>query len=424
MPLILYEFWGDKKWAPPAPINFFLNLTDENLILVLCWLVNSFRPDYPFPILLLSGEQGTAKSTSSRVLRSLIDPSTIPVRSAPRDERDLILAANNGWVVGLDNLSTIPEWLSDALCRFSTGGGFGTRTLYSDDEETIFTAKRPIIVNGIGDIASRSDLLDRALTVRLEPIPKSKRRTENEFWKAFGRDLQEIFVGLLNAVSMALSNVDTVALDELPRMADFAKFATAAEPGLGLPNGSFLNVYTRNRQDIHSIVLEDSPLAETVQEYCVARASDGGFVTESILLKDLLNELKGIAGERFSNDKGFPKTPKGLRNGLERVNPNLREIGICIMFHGRVGRNAAKGASLSIEYKRQETSQTSEIQPPKASPGNLGLPDDVEVLREIGLRQWNSALDDDANGNRYNDLCHVSELDDVSDVSFRDDSPW
>ncbi|HLM60922.1 MAG TPA: DUF3854 domain-containing protein, partial [Pyrinomonadaceae bacterium] len=146
-----------------AKLKAFLNVDEKNLILILGWLVNCFRPDYPFPILLISGEQGAAKSTTSKLLKGLVDPSVIPVRSAPRDEHNLVIAANNSWIVGLDNLSVVPDWLSDALCRLSTGGGFGTRTLYENDDETIFNAKRPIILNGIGDIASRSDLLDRAL---------------------------------------------------------------------------------------------------------------------------------------------------------------------------------------------------------------------------------------------------------------------
>jgi hypothetical protein len=49
--------------------------------------------------------------------------------------------------VALDNLSDIKPWLSDCLCRLSTGGGFSTRTLFENDEETIFNATRPVILN-------------------------------------------------------------------------------------------------------------------------------------------------------------------------------------------------------------------------------------------------------------------------------------
>jgi len=338
----------------------FLNVDEKNLILILAWLVNCFRPDYPFPILLISGEQGTAKSTTSKLLKELVDPSVMPFRSAPRDEHNLVIAANNSWIVGLDNLLVVPDWLSDALCRLSTGGGFGTRTLYENDDETIFNAKRPIILNGIGDIASRSDLLDRALLVKLEAIPKNKRKTEREFWAEFEKEKTSIFSALVSAVSSALKNIENIRLPELPRMADFALWATAAEQGLRLEENAFLKAYTQNREDAHSIVLEDSLLAEVLQEFLTAKTTGDRYEQKDILLKDFLAQLKEAADagkDERSKNKKFPKSSKGLRNQIERINPNLREIGIFITFLGKQGSNADKGASLSLKYEHKSTSK-------------------------------------------------------------------
>ncbi len=142
----------------------FVNLKDaKDWLLLLAWLVQAFRPTSRYPILILQGEQGSAKTTLARMLKATVDPSTTPVRSVPRGEHDLVIAANNSWVMALDNLSGLPHWLSDALCRLSTGGGFSTRTLYENDEETLFDATRPVILNGITDVATRADLLDRAI---------------------------------------------------------------------------------------------------------------------------------------------------------------------------------------------------------------------------------------------------------------------
>src|SRR5207244_10836666 len=92
-------------------------------------------------------------------------------RSAPREEHDLVLAATNGWVVGLDNLSRIPEWLSDALCRLSTGAGLGRRQLYTLADEALFAVKRPILYTAIAEVgAGRGDLADRQLAVSLPPL--------------------------------------------------------------------------------------------------------------------------------------------------------------------------------------------------------------------------------------------------------------
>ena len=112
-------------------------------MLLAAWLVAAFRPHGPYPILVLHGEQGSAKSTTARVLRALLDPNTAPLRGEPRDLRDVMIAASNGWIISFDNLSRIPHWLSDALCRLATGGGFSTRELYTDSEEVLFDAQRP-----------------------------------------------------------------------------------------------------------------------------------------------------------------------------------------------------------------------------------------------------------------------------------------
>src|SRR5262249_19798470 len=153
----------------------FLNVAEADRPLIAAWLVAALRPTGPFPVLCLFGEQGSAKSTTARFLRALVDPSTAPVRAEPRDPRDLAIAAGNGWAVCLDNVSHLTPQLSDALCRLSTGGGFSTRMLYCDDEECIFQAQRPAIVNGIAEVAERPDLLDRSLMVCLPTIRERRR---------------------------------------------------------------------------------------------------------------------------------------------------------------------------------------------------------------------------------------------------------
>jgi hypothetical protein len=104
------------------------------------------------------------------VARRLIDPNGAPLRSEPREIRDIMIAATNGWIVAYDNLSRLPDWLSDALCRLSTGGGFSTRELCSDTDEVLFEAQRPVALNGIEELATRADLLDRAVLVYLPRI--------------------------------------------------------------------------------------------------------------------------------------------------------------------------------------------------------------------------------------------------------------
>jgi hypothetical protein len=136
-----------KRGGSVSDLRPFVNVTDDGWPILLAWLVAALRPSGPYPILKLLGEQGSAKTTTAEVLRKLIDPNAALLRRPPSTERDLMIAASNGWVAAFDNLSYLTLDLSDALCSLATGGGFATRTLYSDDDETILVAERPILLN-------------------------------------------------------------------------------------------------------------------------------------------------------------------------------------------------------------------------------------------------------------------------------------
>src|SRR5436189_1011798 len=161
-------------------LNSFLNLASrDDLILVVAWLLAALRSGGPYPLLAISGEQGSAKTVLSKLLKALIDPNTAPVRSLSREERELMIAANNGYLLAFDNLAGLPVWLSDALCRLASGGSFAVRQLYTDDDEVLFQAARPMLVNGIEDVVSRPDLADRGIFLTLTPIGEQQRRSES-----------------------------------------------------------------------------------------------------------------------------------------------------------------------------------------------------------------------------------------------------
>jgi hypothetical protein len=167
-------------------LRSFLNVqSDNDFVLAVAWALAVLRNRGPYPVIVLSGEQGSAKSTFSAILRALLDPNTAPLRALPREDRDLFIAASNGHVLAFDNVSGLPAWISDTLCRLATGGGFAVRQLYTDQDEVLFDAARPVILNGIEDIVTRPDLADRAVFLTLEPIPEERRRPEAELWAAF-----------------------------------------------------------------------------------------------------------------------------------------------------------------------------------------------------------------------------------------------
>jgi hypothetical protein len=322
-------------------LRLFVNVDDDDgWALLLGWLVGALAPTGPYPLLSLHGEQGSAKSTTARVLRALIDPNSASLRAEPREVRELMISATNGWCLALDNLSSVPAWLSDALCRLSTGGGFATRELHTDSDEVIFDAQRPVLLTGIEELATRSDLLDRTILLELPRIPPEAVSTERELWRAFEDARPRILGALLDAVSTALARRGRLELGPLPRMADFAEWVVAAEPALGLPEGSFLAAYTGNRAEANDIALEASPVGEPLRELLAEGPFEG-------TTSELLERLEDLAGERLTDRRGWPKTARALSGHLKRLAPNLRTAGISIE-RGKSGRDRRRHRTVRL----------------------------------------------------------------------------
>ncbi len=216
-------------------------------VLAVAWLLAAFRATGPYPVLILAGEHGSAKSTFLLILRLMIDPNASALRSLPREDRDLFIAANNGHVMSFDNVSGLPVWISDTLCRLATGGGFAVRQLYTDQDEVLFDAMRPCALNGIEDVVSRPDLADRGLFLMLSPIPEERRRAQSELLEEIEAARPAILGALLTAMAHGLRTLPETRLDRLPRMADFALWATACEGGIGWRAGTFMASYDGNR---------------------------------------------------------------------------------------------------------------------------------------------------------------------------------
>lgn len=298
---------------------------EEQWVLVVAWLVAALRPGRPVPMLAINGEQGSCKSTLSRMLRALIDPNKAPLRAPPKEERDLVIAAGNGLVVAFDNVSGISDMLSDALCRLATGGGFGTRELYSDDAEKLFEGTRPILLNGIDDVATRADALDRALNVTLPVVPEEERTDEDELWARF-HELHPLILGsLLDAIAAAIKNRPRTRLPAKPRMADFALWVVAAEPLLPWGSGAFLAAYQGNRGEANNLAIEASPVAMPILALIEARGHWTGTAGELLAALE-----EKYADERTRMRKDWPINRKAMGNALRRVAPNLRAAGVTV----------------------------------------------------------------------------------------------
>jgi hypothetical protein len=326
-------------------IRKHLNLSDDAYVLVVGWLLQVLRGRGPYPILALNGEQGAGKTTAGDKLRRLVDPNSANMRALPRDNRDLAIAANNSYVLAFDNLSGIPADVADALCRLSTGGGFATRALYSDDEERVFDGQRPIVTTSIVDVATRSDLADRTLVALLHAITETERKTEREVREAFEAAAPYILGALLDAVAQGLKRESSVRLNRLPRMADHAVWLRACEPRLW-PEGRHMEVYDRNRADAAEIVLESDQVAMALRAHMDARSETTTTST------DLLATLGNAVPEHVRRSKDWPPNARALSGRLRRLAPALRGIGIVMVFE-REGHDRRR----LITIRRQEASR-------------------------------------------------------------------
>ena len=348
-------------------LRSFLNLrSDADFVLVIAWALAVLRPRGPYPVIVLSGEQGSAKSTFAAILRALLDPNTAPLRALPRQDRDLFIAATNGHVLAFDNVSALPSWISDTLCRLATGGGFAVRQLYTDQDEVLFDATRPVILNGIEDIVGRPDLADRAVFLTLEAIPEACRRPEAELWAAFDAERPRILGGLLDAVVQGLRRLPQTQLEGLPRMADFGLWATACERALW-PAGTFWSAYGGNRDKVVENVIEADPVAAAVRAVIVRRTQWTGTATQ------LLGVLAQAAGERAAKSRTWPGSPRALSDRLRRAAAFLRKTGIEI-HNTREGRGRTRTIHITSAEKAFPGPEEGGAQPSIPSAASAGVP--------------------------------------------------
>jgi len=305
----------------------FVNIEKDNeLMLFTVFTVSAFIPDFPHPLLVLSGPQGAGKSTPMRLLKELIDPSVIKGVPAPNDGAAFAQFAYHHAFMFFDNLSGMKPWFSDALARASTGDGFSKRALFSDDDDVIYIIQRPIAINGISQVITKADLLDRSILIGLKRIDPNLRLSEDEFWTTFYDHRARLLGAIFTLLSKALEIIDNVELDWHPRMADFARWGYAIAEVAGLGGDNFVEAYKANIEKQDEEAIEANPAAQALISYMEDREEWEG--TASELLKDLNNYVGFTSGLRDSYL--WPKDAARLSIKLNEVEPNLMSRGISL----------------------------------------------------------------------------------------------
>jgi hypothetical protein len=313
----------------------FLNVRrDEDFLLVVCWVLAAMRPHGPYVVLALLGEPGAAKTSATERLLALVDPSRAEARALPKEEQDLFIAATNAHMLAYDNVSALRDWQNDAFCRISTGAGWAARRLYTDDEEVILNASRPILINGIGSFVTKGDLTQRTLPVPLELIADDNRKEKEEVLLKFAAARPRILGALLDMMVHGMKQFPTTRPARLPRMADFARWGSACE-GLVWEPGSFMRSYRLNIAEATSTFIEIDLVATAIRECRVRNTITKDAWSGSA--KELLEALSRQVDEKTTKLNDWPATPEAMRNALLRSASSLRSIGIDVQLPRRRG---------------------------------------------------------------------------------------
>lgn len=314
--------------------RMFPNLSLADFKLVMCWVICAINSKGPFPILVIQGEQGSAKTFFVKLLRDLIDPIVGSVVTLPRNERELVIMAQNNVVLVFDNVSVIKNDMPDSLCRLSTGAGLRTRALFTDGDEKVFESCRPIILNGITNFILKNDLADRVLLVHLKTISESDRRLEAEVWNEYKELKPKILGSLYETVSLVLKNLDSVVLDSLPRMADFAKISCAAAPALRWSQEDFMAAYNSNRNALSNILFSSDKVVEAIYNFISGVEEWEGSASQ--LLFELEDDDSNV---ELMRKKFWPGSAAALGTKIMQCAPLLRNMGV---GHEYIKRNNAR----------------------------------------------------------------------------------
>ncbi|MBT4352526.1 hypothetical protein HOD20_08385 [archaeon] len=305
----------------------FIPVSEEDKLLIETYVSGLLYPDIPYAILLISGPQGSAKSTSQRIIRMIADPSSLPTLSISGSKKEMIQQLSHHYISFYDNVRAIKANQSDLFCRAVTGEGFSKRELFSDDDDIIYHIKRKIGFNGINLPSEHADFLDRSLIIMLERIDKKKRMQEKELMEEFHKNQPYITGAILKVLQKTLIIKDTIKLDNVPRMADFAHLSESISQALGYEPSTFINKYWKKIGYTNISALQADSIALAVYDL-IKRKSGKWEGTATQLLEELEHIAENLKIK--TNNAYWPKAPNALSRRLKTAATTLHEEGISI----------------------------------------------------------------------------------------------
>lgn len=343
-------FKRDKEMAElPKPIyrpdqqdykllQKYLNYANEDdFKIITSFLLASNAPVINQPILSVTGEAGSGKTTLMTVLSELIDPhktsnkktdQVVKVKRQFSSDEYAVLKQNS-YLLPIDNLSGISGDLSDAICMTVTGGSVKGRKLYSDGEHITLSLSGVVILNGINEMIKKPDLVNRSLFVDLPQI-KADKRKELELWSDFEKDKPYILGSLYNAIATGFKNRKMIV--ESPekdyRLTGFREFIAKCTPALNWEVQEWNEAIVKNMSEAIEKSIETNPFIDSVitllrqnsKEYSVINWIGDG--------QDLIDTIVYMNNRAIDyDDYVFPKA-RNVTNRLKQEASVLRQYDI------------------------------------------------------------------------------------------------
>ena len=285
-----------------------------------------FIPDIPHAIEDINGAHGSGKTSYTETKRMIFDPNGAPTQSLKHDERDISISAVHQGMIAFDNVNTaMPDYISDIICRLTTGQGFRTRELYTNTGEVILKLKRPIIINGINRASYKPDFIDRECPIHLGVMPESRRLTDAEMRAKADILIPKVRGYLISIIPRAMElypQVEAELRGKLPRMADFVMWAECGIRAMGFPALSFFDAYTEAKHNETVDVARETLLINAIQALMANREQWEGSTS------DLLDALEPLVSDAQRKSKSFPRDARRLGRIVKELEPTLREIGL------------------------------------------------------------------------------------------------
>ena len=329
-----------KKWAHQKPqiipkqenniknielLRPFFTVSDKDWALLKVYVCSLFIPDIPHPVICTYGPPGSGKSSISRTIKRLIDPSVIETAALPGKQDELIQKMSHHCFLSFDNLTEVEDWQSDILCRAVTKEGFSKRKLYSDQDDVFFEFRSSIGLNGVNLSAQKSDLLDRSILIEVERISMETRKPERVLERKFKSAKPKILDAIWTIVAKSFDYQKQITMRGMPfRMADFAIWGEAISLAMGNDEGDFMRVYEENLGKQSGEAVSASSIGDVLMAFMNEVQEWSG--TSADLYKAI--EAKAEDMGVNTRDRDWPKAPNALKRKINEIKTNLKDEGL------------------------------------------------------------------------------------------------